>query len=92
VITGAALIMTGVFVAFAAADIVSLREYGIGLTVAVVLDATLVRLVLLPAAIRLLGDRAWWIPRWLDRRLPEVELEREHRETPRFVREEVAVA
>jgi putative drug exporter of the RND superfamily len=67
IITGAALIMCGVFVAFATASIVNLREYGVGLTVAVLIDATIVRLVLLPAAIRLLGPRAWWIPAWLDR-------------------------
>jgi RND superfamily putative drug exporter len=60
VVTGAALIMTGVFVAFALADISSMRQLGIGLAVAVLLDATVVRLVLLPAAIRLCGDAAWW--------------------------------
>jgi putative drug exporter of the RND superfamily len=75
VVTGAALIMTGVFVAFAATDLVSLRQFGIGLTVAVLLDATLIRLVLLPAAIRLIGDRAWWLPRWLDRLLPQLDAE-----------------
>jgi RND superfamily putative drug exporter len=63
VVTGGALIMTGVFVAFALAEIVSLRQLGIGLTVAVLLDATLIRLVLLPAAIKLLGDRVWTLPR-----------------------------
>jgi putative drug exporter of the RND superfamily len=75
VITGAALIMTGVFVAFASADIVNLRQYGIGLTVAVALDATIVRLVLLPAVIRLMGERAWWLPTWLDRALPALDVE-----------------
>jgi RND superfamily putative drug exporter len=44
------------------------------LAVAVLLDATLIRLVLLPVALRLLGARAWWIPRWLDRMLPQVNL------------------
>lgn len=67
IITGAAVIMCGVFIAFSTASIVNLREYGVGLTVAVLIDATIVRLVLLPAAIRLLGARAWWMPRWLDR-------------------------
>lgn len=67
IITGAGVIMCGVFVAFATASIVNLREYGVGLTVAVLIDATIVRLVLLPAVIRILGPRAWWIPRWLDR-------------------------
>jgi RND superfamily putative drug exporter len=74
VITGAALIMTAVFIAFASADIVSLRQMGVGLTVAVLLDATLVRLVLLPAAVRMAGDSAWWLPGWLDRLLPTVDL------------------
>ncbi len=67
IITGAAAIMCSVFIAFATASIVNLREYGVGLTVAVLIDATIVRLVLLPAVIRLLGPRAWWIPAWLDR-------------------------
>lgn len=71
VITGGALIMTGVFVAFALSDIASLRQLGIGLTIAVLLDATVIRLVLLPAAMRFLGDRTWWLPRWLGRVLPE---------------------
>jgi len=67
IITGAALIMTAVFVAFATAKIMNLREFGVGLTAAVLLDATLVRLVLLPAAIRALGALAWWVP-WRSRR------------------------
>jgi putative drug exporter of the RND superfamily len=67
VITGAALIMCGVFVAFASTRLANLREYGVGLTVAVLLDATIVRLVLLPTVIRMLARRAWWIPGWLDR-------------------------
>ena len=75
VVTGAALIMTGVFVAFALTDLVSMRQFGIGLTVAVLLDATLVRLVLLPAAMRLCGDACWWLPAWLDRLLPELDVD-----------------
>lgn len=67
VITGAALIMTGVFVAFALAPIINMRELGLGLTVAVLLDATVIRLVLLPAAMRLAGDRIWWMPAWMHR-------------------------
>jgi len=63
VVTGAALIMTGVFVAFALSPITSMRQLGVGLSVAVLLDATLVRLVLLPAAIRLFGRASWWFPR-----------------------------
>jgi RND superfamily putative drug exporter len=63
VITGAALIMTGVFAAFAMSNVANMRQLGIGLTVAVLLDATVVRLVLLPAVIRLLGGACWWLPR-----------------------------
>ena len=75
VVTGAATIMLGVFIAFAFAEIASMRQLGVGLSVAVLLDATLVRLVLLPAAIRMVGDRIWTLPEWIDRRLPEVDLE-----------------
>ncbi|HET8863258.1 MAG TPA: MMPL family transporter [Solirubrobacterales bacterium] len=70
VITGAAAIMMAVFVAFAGASIATVSQLGIGLTVAVLLDATVVRIVLLPALMLLLGDRVWWLPRWLDRTLP----------------------
>jgi putative drug exporter of the RND superfamily len=70
VITGSAAIMTAVFAAFAGADVIPLRQFGVGLTIAVVLDATIVRLVLLPAAMRLAGPRVWWLPGWLERRLP----------------------
>jgi RND superfamily putative drug exporter len=63
VITGAAGIMTGVFVAFALSPLISVRELGVGLTVAVILDATVVRLILLPACLRLAGRWNWWLPR-----------------------------
>jgi RND superfamily putative drug exporter len=72
VITGAAAIMMAVFVAFAGAPIATVSQLGIGLTVAVLLDATVVRIVLLPALMLLLGDRAWWLPRSLDRVLPRL--------------------
>jgi putative drug exporter of the RND superfamily len=73
VITGSAAIMTAVFLAFAGADVVPLRQFGVGLTIAVALDATIVRLVLLPSIMRALGPRVWWLPAWLDRRLPNIE-------------------
>jgi RND superfamily putative drug exporter len=73
VITGSAAIMTAVFLAFAAADVIPLRQFGVGLTIAVLLDATIVRLVLLPAIMRVAGPRIWWMPRWLQRRLPALE-------------------
>ena len=75
VITAAAAIMVVVFLAFLAAPDVFLKLFGIGLAVAVFLDATIVRMVLVPAVMQLLGDRNWWIPRWLERALPRLELE-----------------
>jgi putative drug exporter of the RND superfamily len=72
VITGAAAIMMAVFVAFAGAPIATVSQLGVGLTVAVLLDATVVRIVLLPALMLLLGDRVWWLPRWLERGLPRL--------------------
>jgi RND superfamily putative drug exporter len=74
VITGAAAIMMAVFIAFAGADIASVSQLGTGLTVAVILDATVVRIVLLPALMLLLGDRVWWLPRPLEKILPEIDL------------------
>jgi RND superfamily putative drug exporter len=62
VVTGAALSMLGVFLAFGLADMASMRQFGVGLAIAVVIDATLVRLVLLPAALRLAGEWAWRMP------------------------------
>ncbi len=70
VITGAAAIMAAVFVSFAAAPIATVSQMGLGLTVAIILDATVVRIVLLPALMLLLGDRVWWLPAPLDRVLP----------------------
>jgi putative drug exporter of the RND superfamily len=72
VITGAATIMAVVFGAFATASIESVAQFGIALTVAVLLDATLIRLMLLPALMKLIGPRVWWLPAWLDRRLPRL--------------------
>jgi RND superfamily putative drug exporter len=70
VITGAAAIMAAVFVSFAAAPIATVSQMGVGLTVAILLDATAVRIVLLPALMLLLGDRVWHVPPALDRVLP----------------------
>jgi putative drug exporter of the RND superfamily len=72
VITGAAVIMMAVFIAFAGAPIATVSQLGIGLTVAVLLDATVVRIVLLPALMLLVGDRVWWLPRPLERVLPRL--------------------
>jgi RND superfamily putative drug exporter len=70
VVTGAAAIMTTVFLGFASTQVATIRQTGTGLVVAVLLDATVVRLVLLPAVMRLCGPGNWWMPRWLERRLP----------------------
>jgi RND superfamily putative drug exporter len=75
VITAAAAIMVVVFLAFLAAPDVFLKLFGIGLASAIFLDATLVRMVLVPAVMQLLGDRNWWIPSWLEKVLPELEVE-----------------
>jgi len=72
IITGAAFIMAAVFLSFAASPVSNIRQFGIGLTVAVLLDATVVRLILLPALIRLFGERTWHVPAWLDRILPHI--------------------
>ena len=73
VITGAAAIMAAVFISFAAAPIATVSQMGVGLTVAILLDATVVRIVLLPALMLILGDRVWHTPKWLERALPELE-------------------
>jgi RND superfamily putative drug exporter len=73
VITGSAAIMTAVFLAFAGAEVVPVRQFGVGLTIAVLLDATIVRLVLLPAIMHIVGARIWWMPEWLARRIPAME-------------------
>jgi RND superfamily putative drug exporter len=73
-ITGAALIMVGVFGGFAAADLTAMQQFGFGLAVAVILDATVVRMVLVPASMALLGDRNWYLPTWLAW-LPEIHIE-----------------
>ncbi len=76
VITAAAAIMVVVFLAFLAAPDVFLKLFGIGLATAIFLDATVVRMVLVPAVMQLLGDRNWWIPNWLERVLPRLDVER----------------
>jgi RND superfamily putative drug exporter len=76
VITAAAAIMVVVFLAFLAAPDVFLKLFGIGLASAIFLDATVVRMVLVPAVMQLLGSRNWWIPDWLEKILPRLDVER----------------
>jgi RND superfamily putative drug exporter len=75
VITSAAIIMISVFVAFVASPDPTVKAIGLGLAVAVLLDATVVRMVLVPATMALMGDANWWLPRWLDRILPHIDIE-----------------
>ena len=75
VITAAALIMVAVFGAFALSPEIFLKLIGLGLATAILVDATIVRMVLVPAVMQLLGERNWWLPRWLDRMLPRARLE-----------------
>jgi RND superfamily putative drug exporter len=76
VITAAAAIMVVVFLAFVASPEVFQKLFGIGLASAIFLDATVVRMVLVPAVMQLLGKYNWWIPDWLERLLPRLDVER----------------
>jgi RND superfamily putative drug exporter len=70
VVTGAAVIMITVFLAFSVSGFISMRDFGVGQAIAVAIDAFIVRLVIVPAAMNRLGKWNWWIPKWLDRLLP----------------------
>ncbi|MFF7440593.1 MMPL family transporter [Streptomyces sp. NPDC008122] len=70
IITSAALIMVAVFLSFAVAEDPSTKMFGLGLATAIFIDATVVRMVLVPATMTLLGRTNWWLPKWLDRTLP----------------------
>ncbi|MGH2786258.1 MAG: MMPL family transporter [Actinomycetota bacterium] len=80
IITSAALVMVTVFGAFAFASLAPIKALGFGLATAVFLDATLIRIVLVPSTMRLMGDWNWWLPKWLDRILPNVDVEGHHDE------------
>ena len=75
VVVAAAIIMISVFGSFAFSHLAQVRPIGLGLAVGVLADAFLVRLLLVPAVMRLLGRSAWWLPRWLDRLLPDLDVE-----------------
>ena len=77
VVTAAALIMTSVFAAFALQDMPFIKTMGFALAAAIVFDAFVVRMMIIPATMFLLGDRAWWLPKWIDRILPNVDIEGE---------------
>ena len=74
IITGAALIIVAVFSGFARGDLIMFQQMGFGVAVALLIDATIIRSVLLPSAMKLLGDRNWYLPRWLDW-LPRLQVE-----------------
>ena len=82
VITSAALIMISVFLSFVLGDNPTVKMIGIGLATAVFVDATVIRMVLVPATMKLLGDANWWLPRWLDRILPNLDIEGESKLGP----------
>ena len=75
VVTSAALIMMAVFLSFVSSPVPSLKMLGLGLATAILVDATLVRMVLVPATMALLGRANWWLPAWLDRALPHLDVE-----------------
>jgi RND superfamily putative drug exporter len=74
-ISSAALIMTSVFAVFVLTGVPSIKELGLGSAVAIALDATLVRLILVPAAMKLMGEWNWWFPSWLDKLVPDFSFE-----------------
>ncbi|MFD4876216.1 MMPL family transporter [Streptomyces sp. NPDC058420] len=82
VITCAALIMVSVFAAFVVSDNIVVKMLGLGLAVSVLIDATVVRLLMVPAVMTLLGRHAWWTPRFLDRILPHIDAEGDHEQQP----------
>ena len=75
VVVAAALIMVTVFGGFAFSHLATIRPIGFGLAIGVLIDAFLVRLILVPAAMKILDKSAWWIPKWLDKALPDVDVE-----------------
>lgn len=91
VVAAAATIMTAVFSAFMLQDDAVVKSMGFALAVAVVFDAFVVRMVLVPALLHLLGERAWWLPAWLDRLLPVVDVEGEALARSRGLDDELAV-
>jgi len=75
VITSAALVMVCVFTSFVLNGDPTVKEFGVGLAFAIAVDATIVRCLLVPAVMELLGERSWWIPAWLDKVLPRISIE-----------------
>ena len=91
IITGAALIMVVIFGAFSQGSMLALQQLGFGLAVAVALDATIIRSVLVPSLMTIVGDTNWWLPKWLEW-LPDVRIEGEAPQPPEADEVEVATA
>lgn len=85
VIVAAGLIMSSVFFSFALADFRVIKEFGLGLGTAIIVDALVVRMLLVPALMHLFGERTWWFPRWLDRLLPKVSVGEDAVVQPRVI-------
>ena len=77
VITSAALIMISVFGGFIFGSDPTIKMFGLGLATAILVDASIVRMVLVPATMKLMGDANWWLPNWLDRLLPTIDIDGE---------------
>jgi len=92
VITAAAAIMVCVFGSFVLSDMHVLKVFGLGLATAVLIDATVVRLVLVPATMEILGDANWWLPHWLDRALPTISVDVDTGESVESIEGELAGA
>jgi len=75
VVTSAAVIMIAVFAVFAITDFITIRELGVALVVAIAIDATVMRLFILPAIMQRCGHLVWWLPRSIDRKLPKLDHE-----------------
>jgi RND superfamily putative drug exporter len=91
VITTAAAVMVVVFASFVADTDPIVKMLAVGMAVSVLIDASVVRMVLVPAIMSLLGDRAWWVPRWLDKILPHIDIEGDGAPVPAEQRKPVAV-
>jgi RND superfamily putative drug exporter len=75
VVMAAAVIMVSVFAGFVLSEDAMIRQFGFALSIGILIDAFLIRMTLIPAVLHLAGDRAWWLPKWLGRILPDLDLE-----------------
>jgi len=91
VITTAAAVMVVVFSSFVADTDPIVKMLALGMAVSVLIDASVIRMVLVPAIMSLLGDRAWWVPRWLDKILPHIDIEGDGAPVPAEQRKPVPV-